>query len=298
MLRIVGVAESTYYARKKRQIDGGSQGTKQKKIQVGRPTPRYSWMTDGRKVSDAQIGTWLIELAAGEEHSYGYRLMALALHDQKGLILNHKKSYRLCKKLGLLQKKRRKKCKHPRRLPRNQIIKGPNQLWQMDLKYGYVAGYDRFFYLFDIIDVFDRNIVGYYVGSSCEAKDVCNTVKQALEKRIVPGESLPTVRTDNGTHFVSHAFGAMCEDLGLLHERIPPKTPNMNAYIESFHNNIERDLLTKEYFNSYEEAFECVDRYIEFYNERRYHGSLQKMSPVQYMRAWKAKEIDAVEIAV
>lgn len=224
--------------------------------------------------------------------------MAHTLYEQKGLILNHKKSYRLCKELGLLQKRRRKKFKHPRRLPRNQIVNGPNQLWQMDLKYGYVAGYDRFFYLFDIIDVFDRNIVGYYVGSSCSAKNVCTTVRAALQKRVLPGESLPTVRTDNGTHFVSNAFGEMCEELKLIHERIPPKTPNMNAYIESFHNNIESDLFSKEYFNTYEEAYQCVDRYMEFYNERRYHGSLKRMSPVQYMSAWKEKQIDAIEIAV
>jgi hypothetical protein len=44
----------------------------------------------------------------------------------------------------------------------------PNQLWQADIKYGYVAGRDRFFFVFSIIDVFDRVIANYYRGPVCE----------------------------------------------------------------------------------------------------------------------------------
>ncbi|WP_029192908.1 integrase core domain-containing protein, partial [Paenibacillus alginolyticus] len=81
-------------------------------------------------------------------------------------------------------------------------------------------------------------------------------------------------------------------------ERIPPKTPNMNAYIESFHSIIERDVYTKEYFETFEEAYQRVHTYIEFYNQRRFHGSLHKMSPSQYHAAWEAKKLEAVEIAL
>jgi putative transposase len=104
-----------------------------------------------------------MELVSGEEHGYGYLLLTECLRNQHGLIINKKKTYRLCKKLGILHPQRRKKVHYPRRLARNHTITGSNQLWQLDLKYGYVTGYEQFFYIADIIDVFDRSIVGYHM---------------------------------------------------------------------------------------------------------------------------------------
>ncbi|MGO4501124.1 transposase [Paenibacillus sp. 2RAB27] len=206
MLRIIGVRESTYYTRRKRQSEQ-PKPVVEVRIAVGRPISKYSLTTDGQKISDTQIEEWLMELVEGEEHGYGYRNLAHALYVQRNLVINHKKSYRLCKKLGLLQKKPDKKFKHPRRIAKNRLVTGPNQLWQIDIKYGYIHGYDRFFFLFDMIDVFDRCIVGYHLGSSCDAKDVCATVKRALEARVKPGEAAPVLRSDNGPQFLSHAFG-------------------------------------------------------------------------------------------
>jgi putative transposase len=201
--------------------------------------------------------------------------------------------YRLCKKLGILHPQRRKKIHYPRRLARNHTITGSNQLWQLDIKYGYVDGYGQFFYIADIIDVYDRSIVGYHIGTNCEAKHVSEVVMTALRSRIIPGTTKPIIRTDNGPQFVSKAFGELCEAEVITHERIPPKTPNMNAYIESFHATLERDLLRKARFETFEEAFEAVRTYVEFYNNRRMHRSLGKRSPAAFME-WVKQEPDTL----
>lgn len=249
----------------------------------GRPVTGHSYTRSGKVISDAQIEEWLMELVSGEEHIYGYVLLTECLRNQHDLIINKKKVYRLCKKLGILNPARRKKVHYPRRLARNHTITASNQLWQLDIKYGYVAGYDQFFFIADMIDVFDRVIVGYHIGPSCEAKHVCEAVKAALHTRIAPGDAAPIIRTDNGPQFVSKAFGELCETEGITHERIPPKTPNMNAYIESFHANLERNLLSKESFETYEEAYDAVNSYMDFYNNRRMHRSLGKRSPAAFM---------------
>jgi putative transposase len=235
-----------------------------------------------------------MELVSGEEHSYGYLLLTECLRVQHDLIINKKKVYRLCKRLSILQPQRRKKTHYPRRLARNHTITGSNQLWQLDIKYGYVAGYEQFFYIADIIDVYDRTLVGYHIGTNCEAKHVCEAVKTAIQSRVKFGEAAPIIRTDNGPQFVSKAFGELCETEGITHERIPPKTPNMNAYIESFHATLERDLLRKESFETFQEAFESVQKYIEFYNNRRMHRSLGKRSPATFMQ-WVMQTSDSLE---
>lgn len=89
-------------------------------------------------------------------------------------------------------------------------------------------------------------------------------MQAALRARLTDGDSMPIIRTDNGPQFVSRAFGELCEAEGITHERIPPKTPNMNAYIESFHATLERDLLTKEVFATFQEAFDAIDAYMDF----------------------------------
>jgi putative transposase len=232
-----------------------------------------------------------MELVAGEEHVYGYRMLAECLRVQYRLVINNKKVYRLCKELDILKPQRRKIVHHPRRLARNHTINGSNQLWQLDIKYGYVAGYDRFFYLADIIDVYDRGLVGYHVGSSCSAEQVCEAVKCSLQSRIAPGGNKPIIRTDNGPQFISKAFGDLCVDEKIHHERIPPKSPNLNAYIESFHATLERDLLSKTSFETFEEAYQAIHEYIDFYNQRKMHGSLGKRSPANFMK-W-VQETDA-----
>ncbi|ETT67751.1 integrase, catalytic region, partial [Paenibacillus sp. FSL R7-277] len=107
VLRLVGLAESTYYDRKKRK----KQDTQAVPQGRGRPVPGYSLTESGEKISDEEIQEWLLELIAGEEHVYGYKLLAKCLWNQHGLRLNHKKSYRLCQALDILQPQRHKRFK-------------------------------------------------------------------------------------------------------------------------------------------------------------------------------------------
>lgn len=99
------------------------------------------------------------------------------------LISNHKKVYRLCKELNVLQPQRIIKPKYPRKLAKKTKITGSNQLWQMDLKYAYIPGIDRFFFIMSIIDVYDRCIVGYHIGLRALAVDALRVLRQALIAR-------------------------------------------------------------------------------------------------------------------
>nr|WP_259370068.1 integrase core domain-containing protein [Weizmannia acidilactici] len=92
----------------------------------------------------------------------------------------------------------------------------------------------------------------------------------------------PVIRTDNGPQFISHAFEEFCENMKMEHERIPPKTPNMNAHIESFHRIFEDDCLSRWQFESYTEAYKAVTEFMVIYNERRMHSSLQDLSPMEF----------------
>lgn len=82
--------------------------------------------------------------------------------------------------------------------------------------------------------------------------------------------------------FVSKLLGDTCESLDLIHERIPSRSPNMNAYIESFHSVLERHLFSRRDFMTLDKAYEALDQYMDFYNNRKIHGSLRQMSSMQF----------------
>ena len=293
VLRIVGVLEATYYHRKKHPP------VEERQNNGGRPIPGYSMNLEDQPICDEQIKEWLMELISGEESAYGYRKLTICLKRQHTLHINKKKVYRLCKELDILAAQRRIKVKHPRRLARNREISGSNQLWEIDIKYGYIYGEARFFYLMCVIDVFDRMIIDYHIGLSCEGKHAAQLVQRALWKRQLFGQqALPTIRTDNGPQFICNAFETACEALGVEHERIPPKTPNKNAHIESFHSVLQKDRLDRNEFATYQEAYQVVTDYIDFYNHRRIHGSLQDLSPVEFRKRVASNSIQAEVVKV
>lgn len=205
----------------------------------------------------------------------------------------------MCKELGILSPQRQITNPVPKKIANNRIVTGANQLWQMDIKYGYVAGKRRHFYLASIIDVFDRNIVAYHRGKVCSTSDVLKTVQKALlKRRVYEQEQTLVIRTDNGPQFISKAFAAFCDQAKIEHERIPNHTPNKNAYIESFHSILERECYLRNCFETYEQAFSEVDRFIRYYNNERIHGSLRDWPPKEYLRLVASGEIIPREIAL
>jgi putative transposase len=240
-----------------------------------------------------------LELIAEDGSIYGYRKLTICLKRRHELIINKKKVYRLCRELDILKPARRKKHHYPRRLANNREIWGSNQLWEMDVKYGYIATEQRFFFLLNLLDVYDRSIIDYHIGLSCEGKHAVQVMQRALWRRQLFGSPrMPIIRTDNGPQFISHVFEQACLQFGVEHERIPPKTPNKNAHIEAFHAILEQDCLSKYEFESYQDAYKTVSDYYLFYNQRRIHGSLYDLSPYEFIQAIQKQTVKAFVVKV
>lgn len=256
----------------------------------GRPCPGYSMHKEGRKISDEQIGEYLMEYHQDDNiGALGYKKWTSLLRDQYDLIINKKKVYRLCKELDILKERKTKQPKHPRKLAQNRVITAPNQLWQVDIKYGNIVDSNEFVFLCCAIDVYDRKIVGSYRGPTCRARDITMMLNKAFIRRKIhfkegEFENKLIIRSDNGPQFVSELFGDFCQHHKVYHERIPNKTPNMNAYIESFHSQIQRECFNRHSFTFYDEAYYYIDHYIDFYNHIRPHGSLDNYSPNRYLQ--------------
>jgi len=291
VLRLVGLSRSTYYYHLKHSIAVPNH-------RGGHPTTGSTCTSDGRIVSNEQVKEWLCELIFAEGEYYGYHKLTWALRRNYQLIINKKKVYRLCKELDILKPQRKLKVKHPRRLARNQEITASNRLWEIDLKYGYITGENRFFYILPIIDVFDRVIVDYHIGLNCTAQDAIRTVQAAMFKRQTYNADGLIIRSDNGPQFISHHFEESCIKFGIEHERIPCRTPNKNAHIESFNAILEEECLSKYEFQSYAEAYDTVSQFIKNYNTVRIHSSLKYHTPNEAYRLLQQQFLEIQPVRV
>lgn len=232
----------------------------------------------------------------------GSRKLSCYLAIEKGIYINHKKIYRLCDENHLLLFKRRssnKKLFKKIRCSYTDISK-PNQLWQFDLKYIWIHGENRWCFFLGFIDVVSKKITGWYLGKSCKAGDLVFTLNQAIKSENIGSENKLIIRSDNGPQMSSNRFYFYLKNLEkkLSHEFIPPRSPNRNAFIEAFNSILETELLQVRYFKSFEEVYESMIKFINFYNNRRLHGSIGNLSPKMYLEKVQRGEITPQVIAV
>lgn len=257
-------------------------------LRPGRPIPGFSLAQDGTKTPDDIIVAKLKEYRndINFQNGIGCRALHEYLELDHKITVNHKKIYRLCKENNLLLK-RKKKIKKVKRLANNIEITGPNQLWQFDIKYGYIHGENRPFYFLAFIDVFTKKVVSYHLGKSCSNEDLKLTLKAALKLLTREERDVLIIRSDNGPQMSSNNFKSYINSLDLTHEYTPIRCPNKNAYIESFFSIFDTEFLQVRYFLSMREVHRQVGEWVIWYNNKRLHSSLNYNSPEAFLSKWK-----------
>ena len=104
------------------------------------------------------------------------------LNYEQNLKVNHKRIYRIMKVLNLLQDRIVPVPKNYQ-LKQKHDLNGPNQLWEMDMVQTYIDNSGQWVYMFDIIDVYTREIVGYHESLRCRTKEALKALKSALKIR-------------------------------------------------------------------------------------------------------------------
>lgn len=288
IIRFAGVANSTWYSYLKKKESDERCNNK------GRPFPGYTKNPNGTMVSDSSIVNILRTYRDRVEfkNAGGCSKLKHYIRRDYKLYINHKKIYRLCKENKLLLPKIKKIRRLGEKICMNRKITAPNQLWQFDIKYGYIHGENRFFYILAFIDIFHREIVDYHLGLSCKSGDLKFTLQNALAKKNISKEHNLVIRSDNGTQMTSFMFQEYIQKLSILeHEFIPPATPNKNAHVESFFSIVETEFLQTKYFSSYAQAYKEAVEFIRYYNNDRIHGSLYNKTPFEIAESYKKGEV-------
>ena len=219
----------------------------------------------------------------------GYRKVVQYLKRDFGVVINHKRLYKLMKAESLLNVKAKKVKRRGKKKAIRKEVHSINELWQFDIKYVYISDENVFCYLMVFIDVFSRKIVDYHIGKNYKASDIAFTLKQALIKSGAKAKEL-MIRSDNGQQMTSKMFEKEVSELKLKHEFIAPGNPNENVFVESFFSVLDYELLNDISLSSYSEVYSGLIDYIDFYNNKRIYGSLKNKSPIEFEQLCETRE--------
>jgi putative transposase len=210
--------------------------------------------------------------------AYGYKMMTTELRAMEFLI-NKKKVYRLMKESNLLCGKIiRTQGKRQWVKFRRIEAKRPMEYLCLDLKYVWVQGDNRWYYQLAIMDVYSRRILCWIFQRSVKQRDVI-ALMRSLDLRF--GLKGVVIRNDNGSQFIAHRVRQTLQEMEARQEFTHVATPEENAYIEAFHSIEQRELMDRFTFSGYYDAKQHIEKYMYWYNNKRRHGALNGMTPMQ-----------------
>lgn len=248
----------------------------------GRKPSSVTIKRDDSIVNNTEVVNTLIrDVYSQEFNHYGYILSTEELKGM-GFIINHKKVYRLMKESGLLLQKVKSGRLNRQWVQWRKILNAkPLDYICMDIKYIYIHGQRRNAYLLAIIDVATRYALGWSLRFSMRHPHVIMLLDGVLNN--YPTKEI-TLRTDNGSQFIAHGLRKYLDDKPVSHEFTHVATPEENAYVESLFSNVERDVIGRFEFESIYDARDVFSRYFYYYNTRRRHHGIDRLSPLTY---WK-----------
>jgi putative transposase len=226
---------------------------------------------DGTQVDDTLVIEEIKGILSQEFCCYGYHNITDELREM-GYIINHKKVYRLMKEQNLLLGKvistsgKRQFVKH-RKI---EAIR-PMEYLCLDIKYVWVAGESRNYYLLTVLDVFTRIAIEQIFQKSIRKMDVINIFRRINSAFGIKGV---TVRNDNGSQFIANDVKQFLRTAEANQEFTHIATPEENAYIEAFHSIVQREVIDRFEFQGFYEAKLTLQAHRDWYNNRRRHATL------------------------
>jgi len=263
----IGIPKSTFYAWYDRYQEGGLDA-----LEDHRPKPRRVW----NRIPD-EVRQKIIELAL-QEPELSPREIAVTFTDREHSYVSESSVYRLLKAHGLITSPAFIVMKAADQFtsPTTAI----NQLWQTDFTYLKVNGWG-WFYLSTVLDDFSRYIVAWKLCTTMAASDVTDTLNLALQSSGLDQTAVqtrPHLLSDNGPSYIAKDLADWLEDQGMPHTRGKPYHPMTQGKIERWHLSLKSRILLENYYLP-GDLKRAIAGFVDHYNHRRYHESLDNLTP-------------------
>ena len=228
---------------------------------------------------DAVTRSWLRAYAV-KYPCHGFRRAWAALRYDEGRLINVKKVHRLWCLEGLQVRARSPRKRAGVSSIPPIVADAPNVVWAIDFQFDSTTD-GKAIKIASMVDEHTRLSLLHVVERSITAERLV----EELERVFAAAGGPPTVlRMDNGPELVSQALQRFCGGkVGMSY--IPPGSPWVNGYIESFNNRLRRECLNRNHWNTLLEARVVIGDFKADHNYRHRHSSLAYRTPAEYAAA-------------
>jgi putative transposase len=168
--------------------------------------------------------------------------------------------------------------------PQSYTATAANQVWSWDITYCRANVRGLYFYLYLIMDIYSRKIVGWEVYEMEQGELAADLLQKAVLREQCFNQPL-VLHSDNGAPMKSATLKAKMEDLGITGSHSRPRVSNDNPYSEALFKTMKYcPAWPEKGFESIEETRTWVTGFVHWYNEEHCHSAIRFVTPSQRHR--------------
>ena len=241
-----------------------------------------------RQLDENRIVELMREIFDASDGAYGVPRMHRDLR-HGGVAINKKRVQRLMRLHGMMGRFRHRRIRTtiggddgyviPDLVARAFTPGAPNTAWCQDITY--IATGEGWLFMASVLDLGSRRLLGYSMADHMRTELVTDALSMAVAAR---GGDVDGViaHADRGTQYTSHTYLGFCAD-----HHLRPSVGRTgvwwdNAVAESFWESLKRECINGKIFTTRAEARRAIFRWINWYNTRRLHSSLDYVAPITW----------------
>jgi len=261
------INRSTFYDWYQRYLKNGYDG-----LEVHKPQPRQFWNRIPNQEKEQIVSIAL------EHPEQSPRQLACFITDKQGYFISESSVYRILKAYDLVPSPSyivmaaSDKYQHP--------TTRVHEMWQTDFTYFRIVGWG-WYYLASVLDDYSRYIIAWKIYTTMATTDVKDLLDAAVARTGIQQISVkhrPRLLSDNGPAYVSKDLKEYLFRKGMGQTHGAPYHPMTQGKIERYHRSMKNEINLQKYYLPWELEQE-VDRFVEYYNNQRYHESLDNVTP-------------------
>lgn len=203
------------------------------------------------------------------------------LADKGIYIASESTIYRVLKEEKQLNHRLKSKPKRSQNKPKALIATGPNKVYSWDITYLPTAVRGGFYYLYLVMDVYSRKIVGWQVYEQESSALAADLMTDICQRENINRDQV-TLHSDNGSPMKGATMLATLQELGVTPSFSRPLVSNDNPYSESLFRTLKyRPEYPEKAFDDLAAARSWVDGFTLWYNYDHLHSAIKFVTPVQ-----------------
>jgi putative transposase len=260
----LGVARATLYRHRRR----GSTAP------VQAPVERSSARALGVEERQAVLATLHSERFVDQSPAAVYA----RLLDEGSYLCSQRTMYRLLEQAGEVRE-RRDQLRHPVYARPELLASRPNEVWSWDITKLLGPAKWSYFYLYVLLDIFSRYVVGWMVAHRESATLAEQFIRETCARQGIGREQL-TVHADRGSAMTSKPVALLLADLGVTKTHSRPHVSNDNPFSEAQFKTLKYRPAFPVRFGSIQDARAHCHVFFPWYNTEHHHSGLGLLTPV------------------